>query len=101
MELLKAMFGDFFADSKKAAKMKPFWDLPGVRRVHSCTISQFSCFFLVPFGSMLGSSLESFWGPSSLLYSFLVARVAKTGSQKRGQNIVKKKAAKSHARSRK
>ena len=42
------------------------------------------------FGSILGSILESFWGPSSLLYSFLVAQVAKTGSQKRGQNIVKK-----------
>ncbi len=36
------------------------------------------------FGSILGSILESFWGPSSPLYSFLVARVAKTGSQKRG-----------------
>ncbi len=36
------------------------------------------------FGSILGSILESFWEPSSLLYSFLVARVAKTGSQKRG-----------------
>ena len=37
------------------------------------------------FGSILGSILESFWEPSSPLYSFLVARVTKTGSQKRGK----------------
>ncbi len=43
------------------------------------------------FGSILGSMLESFWEPSSLLYSFLVARVAKTGSQKRGKTNVNKK----------
>ena len=36
------------------------------------------------FGSILGSILESFWEPSSPLYSFWVAMVAKTGSQKRG-----------------
>jgi hypothetical protein len=30
------------------------------------------------FGSFLGSILESFWEPSSPLYSFLVALVAKT-----------------------
>ena len=33
---------------------------------------------------MLGSMLESFWEPSLPLYSFLVARMTKTGSQKRG-----------------
>ena len=35
-------------------------------------------------GSILGSILESFWEPSSPLYSLWVALVAKTGSQKRG-----------------
>ncbi len=34
--------------------------------------------------SILGSILESFWEPSSPLYSFWGALVAKTGSQKRG-----------------
>ena len=34
------------------------------------------------FGSILGSILESLWEPSSLLYSFLVARVAETGPPK-------------------
>ncbi len=37
------------------------------------------------FGSISASILESFWEPSSPLYSFLVALVAKTGSQKRGK----------------
>ncbi len=36
------------------------------------------------FGSILGSILESFWESSSPLYSFWGARVATTGSQKRG-----------------
>ena len=40
---------------------------------------------------ILGSLLESFWEPSSSLYSFLVARGAKTGSQKRGQKSIEKK----------
>ena len=39
------------------------------------------------FGSILGSILESFWEPSSPLYSFLVDPVAKTGSQKRRVKI--------------
>ena len=41
-------------------------------------------------GSILGSILESFWEPSSLLYSFLGALAAETGSQQR----VKKRKAK-------
>ena len=36
------------------------------------------------FGSVLGSILESFWEPSAPLCSLWVARVTKTGSQKRG-----------------
>ena len=40
-------------------------------RVHRCRL-----------GSILGSILESFWEPSLLLYSFLVALVAETGSKK-------------------
>ena len=43
------------------------------------------------FGLHFGAILESFWGPSSLLYSFLVARVAKTALKKRGDKTVKKK----------
>ncbi len=35
-------------------------------------------------GSVLGSILESFWEPSAPLCSLWVARVTKTGSQKRG-----------------
>ena len=42
------------------------------------------------FGSILGSILEAFWGPGSLLYSFLVARVANTGQKKRVNKKVKK-----------
>ena len=54
----------------------------GMRSAHAG-----ACFVRVGprrFGSILGSILESFWEPSSPLYSFLVALVAKTGSQKRG-----------------
>ena len=34
-------------------------------------------------GSLLASILESFWEPSSSLYSFLLARVRKRGSKRR------------------
>ena len=50
------------------------------------------------FGSILGSILESFGGPSSLLHSFLVARMAKTGSQKRGKTKEKQKTKKQENR---
>ena len=47
---------------------------------HAC-----ACFVRVGrgrLGSILGSILESFWEPSSLLYSSVGALVAETGSQK-------------------
>ncbi len=78
MDLSKANVGDFSSDSKKGVKMelpKGGWD-------DACV-----CFVRVGrcrFGFILGSILESFWGQGSLLYSFSVAQVAKTGSQKRG-----------------
>ncbi len=81
MELFKEMFSVFLSDSKKVVKM----ELPKGGDMQSDNAC--ACFVRVGrcrFGSILGSILESFWEPSSLLYSFLVARVAKTGAQKRG-----------------
>ena len=47
--------------------------------------------FCITFGSILGSILESFWGPSSSLYSFLGAGVHKKGLQKEGSKNSSKK----------
>ncbi len=47
--------------------------------------------FCITFGSILGSILESFWGPSSSLYSFLGAGVHKKGLQKEGSKNSAKK----------
>ncbi len=76
-------FGDFVSDSKTAVKMELPKGGVDMQSDNAC-----ACFVRVGrcrFGSILGSILETFGGPSSLLYSFLVAQVAKTGSQKRGQ----------------
>ena len=40
---------------------------------------------------LLGSILESFWGPSSPLYSFLGARVRKRGSKRRRKKRAEKR----------
>ncbi len=47
--------------------------------------------FCITFGSILGSMLESFWVPSSSLYSFLGAGVHKKGLQKEGSKNSSKK----------
>ena len=43
-----------------------------------------------------GSVLESFWEPSAPLYSFLVARVTKTGSQREGKKQRKNREERPH-----
>ena len=75
---------DFWASFSEAPfleqKWSPFWRAD-IQSDHAS-----ACFVRVGrcrLGSILGSILESFWEPSSLLYSFSVARVAETGSQQR------------------
>ncbi len=88
------LFGVLFLDSEKEPKRSS----PGGGDMRSAHAG--ACFVRVGprrVGSILGSILEAFWEPSSPLYSLWVALVAKRGTQKRGQNIVEKKAVKSHA----
>ena len=88
LSFFKRCLVTFFRTLKKQSK----WSSP---RGGRCAIRQ--CLRMFRKGRPLslwlhfGLHLESFWGPSSLLYSFLVAQVAKTGSQKRGtQNKINK-----------
>ena len=87
--LFYVVFGDFFSVSKKAVKIELPKGGADVQSDNAC-----ACFVRVGrcrFGSILGSILESFWGPSSLLYSFLVAGVAETGPPKMMHKKVKNK----------
>ena len=78
----------FYVDFSLSFSSAPFWSENGhsKRGVDIGSAHAGACFVRVGrcrLGSILGSILESFWGPSSPLYSFVGARVAETGSKKK------------------
>ncbi len=73
-DLFKAIRSDMFSDSEKGVNMELPKGWVDMQSDHAC-----ACFVRIGrccLGSILGSIWESFWEPSSPLYSFLVALVA-------------------------